>query len=174
MPNESILTSVKKVLGIPEEYEVFDLDLLMHINSAFARLNQLGVGPALTFQIEDKTSTWDEFLQGNNDLSPAKTYVSLKAKLIFDPPQTSFTQESIKQMIDQLEWTLNVAAETPGIHTPVSPIDVAAAVEDYLEDHPVVADEPLLEEHLADTTPHPVYDDLVDGEFVADLENGMA
>lgn len=174
MPNDSILTSVKKVLGMPEEYEVFDLDIIMHINSAFARLNQLAVGPALTFQIEDKTATWDQFLLGNPNFNPAKTYVSLKVKQVFDPPATSFTQESIQRMIDQLEWTLNVAAETPGTHTPVSPIDVSEAVEEYLEEHPVVADEPLLEEHLADTTPHPVYDDLVDGTFVGNLENGMA
>ena len=62
---ESILTSIKKLLGITEEYEHFDVDIIMHINSVFMILTHLGVGPAEGFSIKDKTTTWDEFVAEN-------------------------------------------------------------------------------------------------------------
>lgn len=120
MPTDSILKSIKKLLGITEDYTQFDTDIMIHINSAFARLNQLGVGPDKTFAIEDDSKTWEDFLQGNDDLNSAKSYVYLKVKQIFDPPETSFTQDSIQRQIDQFEWTLNVAASTPAHQTTTS------------------------------------------------------
>ena len=107
---DSILTSIKKLLGITEEYEHFDPDIIMHINSAFMILNQLGVGPEEGFFIKDKSSTWDEFLSGSN-LEAVKTYVYLKVKLMFDPPLSSTVIEAIKSQISELEWRLNVSTD---------------------------------------------------------------
>lgn len=112
--NESILTSIKKMLGIAEDYEHFDQDLIIHINSVFMILKQLGVGPSNGFTIKDKTTNWDEFIPvGYNDFESVKTFIYLKVKLIFDPPLSSVVTESIKQMIDEFEWRLNCEAETP-------------------------------------------------------------
>lgn len=107
---DSILTSIKKLLGITEEYEHFDPDIIVHINSAFMILNQLGVGPEEGFSIKDKSSTWDEFLSGSN-LEAVKTYVYLKVKLMFDPPLSSTVIEAIKSQISELEWRLNVSTD---------------------------------------------------------------
>jgi hypothetical protein len=107
----SILTSIKKLLGLEETYTAFDPDIIIHINSAFSRLNQLGVGPLIGFRIEDKTALWDYFLQGRLDLETVKSYIYLKVRLIFDPPQTGFLVEAIKEQIKEHEWELNVQAE---------------------------------------------------------------
>ena len=107
---ESILTSIKKLLGIAEDYEYFDTDIIMHINSAFMVLNQLGVGPSKPFFVEDKTKTWSDFLAF--DMEAVKTYIYFKVKLAFDPPTSSAVIESINKQINELEWRLNVAAES--------------------------------------------------------------
>ena len=109
---ESILTSIKKLLGIAEEYEFFDEDIIMHINSVFMILNQLGVGPSDGFRIEDKTTTWDDYISDNKNLDAVKSYIHLKVKLLFDPPLSSAVIESMKQMIQELEWRLNMTAES--------------------------------------------------------------
>ena len=110
---DSILTSIKKLLGITEEYENFDQDIIMHINSAFMILNQLGVGPKSGFSINDKSSTWDEFIPERSNLEAVKTYVHLKVKLMFDPPLSSTVIEAIKSQINELEWRLNVSVDPP-------------------------------------------------------------
>ena len=110
---DSILTSIKKLLGITEEYENFDQDIIMHINSAFMILNQLGVGPKSGFSISDKSSTWDEFIPERSNLEAVKTYVHLKVKLMFDPPLSSTVIEAIKSQINELEWRLNVSVDPP-------------------------------------------------------------
>ena len=107
----SILTSIKKLLGPTEEDTSFDVDIIMHINSAFFRLNQLGVGPATGFFITDNTKTWEDFLESRTDLEAVKTYVYQKVRLVFDPPQSSFLVEAIKDSIKEFEWTINVQAE---------------------------------------------------------------
>lgn len=109
----SILTSVKKLLGIAEEYENFDPDIIMHINTVFSVLTQLGVGPKNGFTITDKTQTWDSFIP-ENDLrfESVKSYVYMKVRMMFDPPVSSIVIEAMKQTIAELEWRLNVAAET--------------------------------------------------------------
>ena len=107
----SILTSIKKMLGIEEEYEHFDEDVMIHINTTFMALNDLGVGPAAGFSIQDKTKTWTDYLGANGDFQAVKTYIYLKVKLIFDPPATSFVIEAINRQIAELEWRLNVRAE---------------------------------------------------------------
>lgn len=110
---DSILTSIKKLLGITEEYENFDQDIIMHINSAFMILNQLGVGPKSGFSINDKSSTWNEFIPEGSNLEAVKTYVHLKVKLMFDPPLSSTVIEAIKSQINELEWRLNVSVDPP-------------------------------------------------------------
>ena len=108
---ESILTSIKKLLGIDEEYTQFDSDIIMHINSVFLNLTQLGVGPSEGFQIEDDSDTWEDFIGDSNQLQAVKLYVYLKVKLLFDPPLSSSVIESMNRMITELEWRLNVAVE---------------------------------------------------------------
>lgn len=109
---DSILTSIKKLLGIAEEYEHFDADLILHINSVFSNLTLLGVGPSEGFSIEDKSTVWDEYIKDDPRLNHVKTYIHLRVKLIFDPPSSSAVMEAIKREVDKLEWLLNVVAET--------------------------------------------------------------
>ena len=108
---ESILTSIKKLLGIEEEYTQFDNDIIMHINSVFLNLTQLGVGPAEGFLIEDDTATWEDFIGDSNQLQAVKSYMYLKVKLLFDPPLSSSVIESMNRMIAELEWRFNVAVD---------------------------------------------------------------
>jgi hypothetical protein len=110
----SILTSTKQMLGLPEDHTDFDLDIIMHINSVLSTLNQLGVGPEVGFMIEDKTATWGTFLGSDPRLNNVKTYVYLRVRMIFDPPNTGFTTEAMKQQIQELEWRMNVQHEATG------------------------------------------------------------
>ena len=107
----SILTSIKKLLGVAEDYAEFDEDIMTHINSVFLNLTQLGVGPEEGFMIEDNTAEWVDFINDSIQLQAVKTYVYLKVKLLFDPPLSSSVTESINRMIAELEWRLNVAAD---------------------------------------------------------------
>lgn len=108
---DSILTSIKKLLGISEDYTQFDDDVIMHINTVFLNLTQLGVGPAEGFTIEDDTADWEDFIDDNIQLQAVKSYMYLKVKLLFDPPLSSAVIESTNRMIAELEWRLNVAVE---------------------------------------------------------------
>ena len=110
--NDSILTSIKKLLGITEEYEHFDQDIIIHINSVFMILNQLGVGPSNGFSITDKTAVWSDFISEGTNLESVKSYIYLKVRLLFDPPTTSAVMESMNRMISELEFRLNVSAES--------------------------------------------------------------
>ena len=112
---ESILTSIKKLLGIPEEYEHFDGDIILHINSVFMILNQLGVGPKEVFRIADKEDHWLDFVTDYDDLDAVKSYVYLRVKQLFDPPQSSIIMESQNRLIQELEWRLTVKAENKSI-----------------------------------------------------------
>ena len=107
----SILTSIKKMLGIDEEYDCFDTDIILHINSVFMILTQMGVGPSEGFTISDKTTTCDEFLQDTKKLESVRSYVYLKVKLLFDPPLSSAVMDATNRLISELEWRLNVAGE---------------------------------------------------------------
>lgn len=113
---ESILTSIKKLLGIEEDYEHFDVDIITHINSVFMILNQLGIGPNEGFVIEDKNAKWSDYLPVADlaRLSAIKTFIHLKVRLLFDPPASSVA-EHINKQLNELEWRLNVLAETPKI-----------------------------------------------------------
>lgn len=109
---ESILTSIKKLLGIEEDYTHFDPDIIMHINSVFTILNQLGVGPPEGFRIEDDLTTWNDYTENNLLYESVKTYIYLKVRLLFDPPASSSLIEVMNRQISELEWRLNMAAES--------------------------------------------------------------
>lgn len=109
---ESILTSIKKLLGITEEYEYFDTDIIMHINSVLAILTQLGVGPPEGFSIEDDSATWGDFMGEDSRLGFVKSYVHQKVRLLFDPPLSSAVTEVMNRMTAELEWRIMAAADT--------------------------------------------------------------
>lgn len=110
---ESILTSIKKLLGVEEDYDCFDADIVMHINSVFMILNQLGVGPAEGFIITGKDETWSDYLSDEElvNLSAVKSFIHLKVRLLFDTPSSSVA-EQINKLLSELEWRLNISAES--------------------------------------------------------------
>lgn len=112
--SNSILTSTKKILGIEDEYNAFDLDILTHINSVFSTLNQLGLGPVEGFMVEDALTEWSDFTNDDMRLNAIKTYVYLRVRMLFDPPTTSYHISAIKEQIQELEWRLNVEREALG------------------------------------------------------------
>jgi len=108
---DSILNSTKKVLGIAEDDDSFDLDILMHINTVFTTLHQLGIGPLDGFMIEDSETTWSDYLEDNTNLNAVKSYMYVRVKLLFDPPSTSFAIEAMQKQVTEFEWRLNVYRE---------------------------------------------------------------
>lgn len=112
MNEDSILTSIKKLLGLNADDKSFDTDVIIHINAALATLNQLGVGKKVSFAVSDESATWTGLFGDNLTLNGLiKTYVYLKVKLVFDPPTSSFVLESIKQSISEYEWRINAAVD---------------------------------------------------------------
>lgn len=110
---DSILTSIKKLIGITEDYKHFDVDLIMHINSVLMVLTQLGVGPSRGFMIFDDTATWDDFLPEGSNLEIVKTYLYLKVRLVFDISTLSSAEiKAMEQMVNEFEWRISVAAES--------------------------------------------------------------
>lgn len=103
---QSILKSTKKNLGLDAEYGAFDHDVITHINASFFTLNQLGLGPADGFMIEDDAATWGEFLDPGPALNAVKTYIYLKVRSFFDPPQTAHHVAAMKEQISELEHRL--------------------------------------------------------------------
>lgn len=109
--NESILDSIKKLLGLADDYTEFDKDIILHINSVFATLHQLGVGPSTPFSIEDKTTKWSAFISDTTNINNVVSYVYLHVRLLFDPPTNSSILSSYKEMLKEYEWRLNVAVD---------------------------------------------------------------
>lgn len=109
---ESILTSIKKLLGIVEEYTQFDTDIIIYINNVFMTLQQLGIGPETGFSITDESEVWTDFIEDSTLLNSVKTYIYLKVKLLFDQPLSSSTVESFNKMIDEIEWRMKLMNET--------------------------------------------------------------
>jgi len=109
---ESILNSIKKLLGIQADYKNFDTDIIIHINSVFMILNQLGIGPTQGFKIEGDTETWDDYISDGDDLESIKTYVYLKVKIVFDPALSGTVMEANKEVLRELEWRLNIHHES--------------------------------------------------------------
>lgn len=109
---DSILNSIKKQIGISPECTDFDDNIIMHINSVFFILFQLGVGPPMPFSIKDSSTVWTDFIQGSSTLEAVKSYMSLKVQLLFDPPSSSALTDAKNRQISELEWRLNVSAES--------------------------------------------------------------
>lgn len=111
---DSILTSVKKLLGIAEECEDFDADIVMYCNSAFFALTQMGIGPKEGFAIHGKENTWSEFIADATKVEAVKAYVAVKVRLLgFDVPQSSSTMEALKNTAAEMEWRMNVEHDHP-------------------------------------------------------------
>jgi hypothetical protein len=108
---DSILDSVKKVLNLSSDYVAFDEDVILHINSVFSTLNQLGIGPEMGFMIQDKNAVWADFLEGDLRLNNVKSYMYLRVRMLFDPPTIGFLVEAMKGQIQELEWRINVQRE---------------------------------------------------------------
>ena len=105
---DSILDSIKKMLGIDSEYDVFDADIIICINSALFTLMQLGVGPDSGFSITGDSETWNDFLGDFSDLESVKLYVYMKTKIAFDPPQNSTVLKAYNESCSEYEWRLTV------------------------------------------------------------------
>lgn len=105
----SILTSTKKILGIAEDYTAFDLDILVHINSTFSILNQMGIGEE-GFYITDSLPVWEDFAPAD-EYNMVRSYVFLKVRMLFDPPGTSFLLTAMEKQIQEYEWRLSTKRE---------------------------------------------------------------
>ena len=121
--SDSILISTKKVLNIGTEHSVYDLDIIMHINATFSIINQLGIGPADGFFIEDELAKWEDLQVPANQLSMIKTYIFLKVGLLFDPPGTSFLIEAKNKQLAEYEWRLSLNREAL-VFNPAEPEEV--------------------------------------------------
>lgn len=110
MADESILKSIRRMIGPDEDYEHFDTDLIVHINAAFSRLCQLGVGPEMPFHVHGIEETWSQFMECGY-LEDVKQYVYLSVKNIFDPPASSSVMNAYKEQIEKLEWLLKEVAQ---------------------------------------------------------------
>lgn len=108
----SILTDIKKMLGPSYDEDSFNTDIMIHINSCFTTLRQLGVGPANGYRIKDDKNVWSEFVKDDEMLDSVKTYIYLKVKVVFDPPLNASLLESFEKQITELEWRLNVSVES--------------------------------------------------------------
>ena len=111
-PTDSILDTIKKLLGLDSAYTEFDKDIIMHINSVFSVLQQLGVGPANGFSITDNTTSWSSYINNDNEINNVISYMYLSVRLLFDPPTNSSILNSYKEMQKEYEWRLNVAVDT--------------------------------------------------------------
>ena len=109
--DSSILTSIKKLLGIAEEDASFDQDIIMHINTVFAILAQLGVGPANGFSIEDDGAIWSDYLGNTTNLELVKSYIYMKVRSMFDPPTSSILADAMNKNISELEWRINTMVD---------------------------------------------------------------
>ena len=111
MTDGSILNETKQVLGLGADYTPFDQSIILHINSIFGVLHQLGVGPEDQFFIVDETSKWESFVGDTNKINMVKTYMYLRVRLLFDPPTTSFAIKAMDEQIREFEYRLNTISE---------------------------------------------------------------
>lgn len=110
--DDSILNTIKKMLGIEPDYTAFDTDILVHINTALMILNQLGIGRSEGVVVDGTDTKWDALLLGRTDLAMVKSYIYHRVRLAFDPPQNSFVTAAIEKQITEFEWRVNVQAES--------------------------------------------------------------
>lgn len=107
---DNILISIKKLLGLSEDYEAFDQDILIHINSVVSILSVKGVGPLEGFYVTDET-TWNDYIPDHSKIEMIKTYVYLRVRMMFDPPTTSFLADTINEQIKEYEFYLNILSD---------------------------------------------------------------
>ena len=116
--NDSILLSVKHMLGLVDDYNAYDPELMIHVNSALTVLYQLGVARQdKLFSIEGEKTTWAELFADTETIPLVKSYIYLKVRLLFDPPTSGVLHEAMERQVSELEWRLNVQAETPEFYT---------------------------------------------------------
>lgn len=127
--DSSILNSVKKVLNLAEGYTHFDQDIILHINSVFSTLNQLGIGPEEGFMIEDDTSTWSDLLGDDLRLNNIKTYVYLEVRMLFDPPTIGFVITAMEKQIAELKWRISVQRESVAWTDPDGLLDSGTVID---------------------------------------------
>lgn len=108
---DSILVTIKKLLGLDCNYTAFDTDIVVFINTAMMTLQQLGVGPVEGFTVTGAGETWADFLPSDTMLEGVKSYIFLCVKMVFDPPSSSFVMDAMKQQKEELEWRLREQAE---------------------------------------------------------------
>lgn len=109
---DSILDGTKKILGLDAGYTAFDHDVITHINTALMTVCQLGIGPEEGFMITDNTTTWEEFLGGYKMYNAVKSYVYLRVRVLFDPPNTSFLNTALQDQLRELEWRISIQRES--------------------------------------------------------------
>lgn len=129
--SHSILNDIKHMLGVDVEYDVFDIDIIIDINSAFMSLNQLGVGPKKSFSIVDSSATWEDFTNGKTDIEAVKPYIYLKTRMLFDPPTNSFTIQAFENQIKEFEWRLMLQREV--VNPSISPDDMEAMTKEDID-----------------------------------------
>ena len=109
---DSIFKTIKSLLGPDADYDVFDQDILIFINTAIATLTQLGVGPSSGFRVTGDSETWADFIGDRNDIDSVKSYIYMKVRLAFDPPSSATVSSSYEEACKEYEWRLNVAVDT--------------------------------------------------------------
>ena len=110
---DSIFSSVKKVVGLLGDDGSFDEDILLHINSVVSTLRQLGLSIPADFYVRDDVQTWSDLLGEFRDLDLVKSYMTMKVRLMFDPPSSSFGLKSMEEMTKEYEWRINVLTDQP-------------------------------------------------------------
>jgi len=108
---ESILLTIKQMLGIPSEYSVFDEELAVYINTVIAALRQLGVGPENGFAITGENESWEDYIGDTLMYENVKAYIYLKVRMMFDPPSSSFVLEAFKNQAAEIEWRIYIQAD---------------------------------------------------------------
>lgn len=138
---ESILDSIKKMIGVDKDYGAFDVDLIIAINGVFTILNQLGVGPEKEFSITGPEETWLDFFGVTDAINLVKPYMYLKVKLIFDPPSTGVLHEAMERQISEFEWRLAIQAD------PASRPDEPVTPEEETIDHRLLTNRDAEDQH---------------------------
>jgi len=123
MASGAILTDTKKALGLADDYTAFDPELVMHINSVIATLNQLGVGPVEGYAIVNNTDTWDELIGDEKRLNNVQSYLYLRVKMLFDPPSVGYVLTALEKMIEEAEWRIMVAQDEI-TYPPPPPVEI--------------------------------------------------
>lgn len=158
--SESILNTTKKLLGLEEEYTPFDVEIITHINSAFSTLNQLGVGPAEGYMIEDAVTTWEDYIGDDKRINMVKSYVGARVRLLFDPPTMGYLVDALKESIKESEWRLHIFKDGANSSTPLPP--------DFNEEWVIAKIEEMLNQ-LATIAFSGSWNDLEDVPLFADI-----